>query len=644
MRADGVACALCLAALLKIGQAHAADDTREYQDRLIDGGTLAPDVSDASDDYDRSGWPRAIRLEGVTSRLKRNGQSVSEDGVSAGAFIDTPAYGSLSFDGVFRTDGEGLATLWQRGLPVSGGWRVNNGLGVLNTPGIDLTRAQTRFYLPSTPVTGVSSEWRNARGVAFNAGGGEPGVFDGIRLPVFEGLGGSVATAGAQFSPAPGWLAGAQVATANDVPLGFGPLIGDERVSATSWFGGAAWQGVNTRVQGNLVGSRMRSGANPGPDRSDNFGGWIDAYLQDGRVDHSFGAFRFDPDMVWGNQLINSDAQGAYYRASYQSRQWLIDGGIDRVVSVTGDGQDITYATGSARHQFSRDLGFGTGANVRRSDDTAYSAYAFVDRVAGLGLTRGQFDIAEDSSQRDLQLTLDQSWNMRTGTRLSTAVSVGRATDDNGVSGNRVSFAIFGGGDLTSRVSIDGNARWTKSNAAQSETNSFANIALSWRLASNLALSVVYYENRTDTSQPLTVVSPIAQPIVFESFRDRGFFLTLRFDARAGRATAPLGGRPGDGAGRVSGVIYLDANDDARLDAGEQGAANVTVILDGRYVTRTDAQGRFEFSSVIEGRHVVTVVPDNLPLPWVLKNDGRAELNVSVRSSTEVEIPAQRMR
>jgi hypothetical protein len=91
-------------------------------------------------------------------------------------------------------------------------------------------------------------------------------------------------------------------------------------------------------------------------------------------------------------------------------------------------------------------------------------------------------------------------------------------------------------------------------------------------------------------------------------------------------------------------VIYLDANDDSRLDAGEQGAANVTVILDGRFVTRTDTQGRFDFPAVVEGAHIVTVIPDNLPLPWMLKDGGRTELNVAVRSSTQVEIPAQRGR
>ncbi len=642
MRADGVAYALCVAALL-IRPSHATG-AATYEDRLIDGGTLAPDVSDGPDAYDGSGLPRGIRIEGVVSRLKRNGVSTSEDGAAAGAFFDTPSHGSFNLDGVFRTDGKGLATLAQRGLPVSGGWRVNNGLGVLSTPGIDLTRTQTRFYLPSTLVAGAATEWRNARGVSFNAGGGEPGLFDGIRLPAFDSLGGSVATAGAQFSPAPGWLAGAQVANANDVPLGFGPLISTGSISATSWFGGAAWQGANARVQGNLVGSRIRSDANTGPDQGENFGGWIDAYLQDGRVGHTFGVFRFDPDMVWGNQLISSDAQGAYYRANYQRRQWLINGGVDRVVSVSGNGPSITYATGSVRYQLSRDLGVGTGANARRDDDTAYSAFAFVDHVSPWGLTRGQFDIAEDSPARDFALTVDQSWNMPTGARLSTAVSAGRATDDNGISDNRVSFAIFGGGDLTNRVSIDGNARWTKSSDASSTTNSFANIALNWKIASSLLLSAVYYENRTDSAQPLTVVSPIAQPIIFQSFRDRGFFLTLRFDARAGRATAPLGGRPGDGAGNVSGVIYLDANENGRMDAGEQGAPNVTVILDGRFGTRTDAQGRFNFPSVIEGRHLITVAPDNLQLPWVLKNDGRTELNVSVRSSTHIEIPAQAMR
>lgn len=637
MRRHAAACSL----FAVVCQSASAQAQSGYEDRLIDGGTLRPDISDEVTEYDASGWPRAIRIEGVKTVIRRNGVAENEDGVAFGGLLETPSYGALTIDGLWRTDGRASGTFWQRALPISGGWRVNNGLGVLNTPAIELTRTQPRFFLPSTPVAGLSTEWINSRGLVLNAGGGEPGIFDGIRLPVFDRLDGSVATAGAQLSPARGWLAGVQVNHADDVPLGFGPLFATtERISATSIFSGASWQGANARVQGNVLVSERRDASYEGT----RVGGWIDAEIQDGRFGHNFGAFRLDRDLTWGNQLISSDAQGAYYRLSYGTRQLLLDGGIDRIWSISGDGPDVTFGTASARYQYARDLAFGAGTNVLYNDGAAYSAFTYVDRSTHFGVTRAQLDYAQDSPERDVQLTIDQTWNMSTGQRLSTAVSFGRATDSNGITSNRIGFGFFGGIDLTSNLSIDGNARWNSSTTYSSADNVYANIGLNWQIMNNLRLSVVYYENRTDAAQPLVVVSPISQPVITQSFRDRGVFLTLRFDARAGRSYAPLGGRPGDGAGRVSGIIYLDANEDGRLEAGEQGAANVTVLLDGRFVARTDAQGRFEFPSVVEGRHVITVIPDNLPLPWALKGDGRTEVNVSVRSSTQVEIPVQRVR
>src|SRR3546814_4645663 len=55
----------------------------------------------------------------------------------------------------------GLVTLWQRDLYLDGGWRVNNGLGVLNTPAPPLQRNQYRFFLPTVAFAGTSSEWIN---------------------------------------------------------------------------------------------------------------------------------------------------------------------------------------------------------------------------------------------------------------------------------------------------------------------------------------------------------------------------------------------------------------------------------------------------------------------------------------------------
>ena len=41
---------------------------------------------------------------------------------------------------------------------------------------------------------------------------------------------------------------------------------------------------------------------------------------------------------------------------------------------------------------------------------------------------------------------------------------------------------------------------------------------------------------------------------------------------------------------------------------------------------------------------MITVVQDNLPLPWTLINDGRTELVVTTRDRTDISIGAQRPR
>jgi hypothetical protein len=40
----------------------------------------------------------------------------------------------------------------------------------------------------------------------------------------------------------------------------------------------------------------------------------------------------------------------------------------------------------------------------------------------------------------------------------------------------------------------------------------------------------------------------------------------------------------------------------------------------------------------------VTVVPDNVPLPWVVPSNGRFDIQVRVRDLARVDIPAQRLR
>ena len=83
------------------------------------------------------------------------------------------------------------------------------------------------------------------------------------------------------------------------------------------------------------------------------------------------------------------------------------------------------------------------------------------------------------------------------------------------------------------------------------------------------------------------------------------------------------------------------------LTVGEAGAPNVTVVLDGRVLRPNGRRGPIQFSRGRDQYHrdVVTVVADNLPLPWVLiGGDGRQETEVTTRDRTLISIGAQRPR
>jgi len=67
------------------------------------------------------------------------------------------------------------------------------------------------------------------------------------------------------------------------------------------------------------------------------------------------------------------------------------------------------------------------------------------------------------------------------------------------------------------------------------------------------------------------------------------------------------------------------------------------VLLNGRFSTRTDASGRFEFPFVAAGIQTLTVLPDNLALPWVV-GDAKREVDVRTRETAQVEIGARRLR
>lgn len=620
-----------------------ADARPAYQDALIDGGNLEPDIwVGETPEQNTDGWPRGLRLDALYAQQRRGPFEDTRYGVGVGGFLATPHYGSISFDGVFGHTEEGwLATLWQRDMPFEDGWRATNGAGNLNTPSIDYARFQPRWYVPTTPMLGASTEWRSVEGSQLIAAAGEPGVFSGLYVPGFSKLGGYVTTVGGQWQLTRNVGAGLQYAGARDVTNAMQIRTLAEEFSTRSWYGAAAWQERSQRYQVNLLGSHNNFS-------DDSLGAWADAMIQDGRYTHGFGAFWLGSDLAWANQPVGSDSRGVYYRINYGSRQWLWDISVDYADPI-GERSTLdasTFVSGSVRHQLWQNLALGGGTSARFTNGPeAWSGFAFVENSLSLLINRTQINVARNAPQKEVMLSVNQTWTMPAGTRLATTLQAGRY-EDGELSSNQYGLAVNGGGDLARDLALDANVQWLRSTGDAQPTTLIGTLSLTWQFMRELQLLATLYSSQTRSDQGMLVTSPI-DDLAFQledRINDRGFVVTLRYATRAGTMAAPLGGAVGGGAGRIVGYVFLDGNEDGRMTAGEQGAGSVTVILNGRWSVRTDAQGRFEFPSVASGQHTITVMPDNLALPWQLVNDGRIQFDVPVRGTVNVDIPAQRMR
>ncbi|MFD0726599.1 carboxypeptidase-like regulatory domain-containing protein [Lysobacter brunescens] len=635
-----------------------ADDAGEppstYRDRIIAPEKLEPLPPDEDEDDALAGPPRAFHVEAIAHRTRFGGERSVELGAAFGGYWDTSDWGAISADALLfhsdrdRDEGQrlrGTATLWQRGLQMPGGWSLDNGLGVLNTPMPDLLRDQYRFILPSVPMVGASTDWRQReRGLRVQAGLGRGGSYTGSRLNGFEIGDGSVFTAAAQWRWSP------RIDGAVDVLLTDGRIVPDDQGlpdfqngRTRALFTGHRWNGARDSLQLNMLASDANGDSAAGI--------WLDGRSDRGSFVHRYGLFRLEPDLAWGAWPINNDVRGGYYRIDYNRARWSANAALDRIDSVSGMGFDGWYGNGYVRYQASPRTGFGGGLTARQSgrdggDDSAQTLQLFVDRLSDWGQTRLQYDRAHDSSGADSwQVLVDHALRMREGSRLSLSAGFGELAQDRDGASRTATLAAYGGVDLTDTFSVDGSVRWARSSGADDSRGTDLNLGWRWRIASRWSLLGNLIESRGSRRSPF-VLDPITNQPVFETLpHDRSIFLSLRYDYRAGQPRGVLGGPPNAATGDIVGTIFLDENNDGVRSASERPAANITVLLDGRFSAKTDEQGRFRFDRVAVGTHDLLVIPDNLPLPWVIEDErGNPRVQVEVRKDATVDIGAVRQR
>src|SRR5690606_37551481 len=92
----------------------------------------------------------------------RDGGNDREVGLIASGSIETRNHGVISLDAATAPDeGSSAFTVRQRGLPVDGGWLVNNELGVTAPLAPGVMRLPSRVFVPVVVTRGAGTEWLN---------------------------------------------------------------------------------------------------------------------------------------------------------------------------------------------------------------------------------------------------------------------------------------------------------------------------------------------------------------------------------------------------------------------------------------------------------------------------------------------------
>jgi hypothetical protein len=632
-----------------------------YQDKLIDGN-LPPDPQEAAEQaYNREGLPRGYSLE--TSWDKRGVSSRTELlGLRATGYMDTLYWGSFSgqmglqqgrntqSNGASQSNQQTRWQIRQQGMPLDGGWQLDNALGQINLPVPELARNSLRLGLPTASMMGLSSQWRQAAGLQINAAVGQSGVFSGYPVANFDTTGGQYAYLSVQDRLSLGagqgasrWLYGATLANAQDVPssLTVSPS-GNGRVNAQSLYLAAQRQWPSSQglaapassLQINLLSSQNNGVSASGQQNADTLGLWLDGSFHLRGHANQWGVFYLDPNLSWLDATVASNLQGGYWRHSWRTRQWSSESNLELLKPVEGNTPAGFFATQALRYQYSTVMSFGASMNLRRYNTDGESLLVYSQWAHSLGSTRAQVEWARsEPADKLVRVQIDHEMNAGADLRFSTSLSIDHEKRS-GLPARGYGLAVSADWQLAPRLSF---TQSLQSRSSAGDVQYTLNTGLTWRIAPQWSLNATVFAVQGNPQSGSLVQSPLTPAsTTSNSLQDKGIFISLRYTQAAGSTQVPIGGSPGSAAGSVQGVIFLDENGNGKQEASERGAAQVTVQLNGRFSVDTDAQGRFEFPYVAAGTHTIQVVSDNLPLPWAMPGDGKQSIRVNTRDQTRV--------
>lgn len=531
----------------------------------------------------------------------------------------------------------------------------------------ELTDGLTRNYrlsFGSTPVRGASLRLYSS-GWDVRAGLGQRGNLTGGPYPGFEKSQGTLAWLGGTLRLQGPWFAALQINQAQAIPAYYyDPLTaqGIGRRNVSSWAaslgrGRELLREGDFKLRATVLGSQSRSSM-PG-DSGSSQGLFVEAGVRAGAYRHEFGTYVTRPRLYFGDYGLATASRGAYWRVDRSASRLAWGAGLDYERARPGgdfglSGYERTGASGNLQYLFDRRSSVGgslsmhqtrydgagaggSSANGRGLWATAFYQTRFFEAPRSrlsLTLQRNELIVLGDSAATGQELQWEQDW---IGGRYETmrpelTSTIGYARDRSGGTSRRYPTAgLQWRYWMDSGTHLAGNLRYTSQSGGL-----YTNRGLSGSLTAEKSLGQgwrIGFSTLFNQTRASLLPTPSALPNVYRS-NEKAAYVYLRWEGSAGTAFATAG-VPGEGAGAgagsLSGRVFYDANRDGEQQAGEGGVAGVEVLLDGRYRTLTDRDGRFEFPMVTTGHHRLSLTLESVPLPWGAAGDNGVAIHVPLR-------------
>ena len=555
----------------------------------------------------------------------------------------------------FETDGtDSSMTLINNNLALTPEVFADSELGDISSEQTAALRRSTQLSLGSSQLRGARTRIQSEN-FDLRLGSGDLGDLRGSPFAGYQKTDGRLSWLGGSYQLNPNWLIGAQLAQADSYKL---------ETENTLQISSAALA-INYEDESNSSKKLRLTALKSQKEQRDHVledaqGLSIDGSLQWGRYLHEFGAYKTEPNLYFGDNLLASDQQGSYWRFQRQGSRFNFGAGLN--VNQAQTEQDLASSTrvdidANFRYQWDRDHSYGGSVRAQQSSydnpqsDKQRSVYTNVYYQLlntdwgrsrfNLTLHRNEKIVSNDVAATGDEFQWEQDW---LGNAESTLVAKPEFITNLGLAHDRSAGVTLtyptAGLNLrywpNSDWNVSGSLQYSASSGKLSTSQGLAgSVSSEYNLTSELLVGASLRLNQAEVEVDKQGINQ-AQTL---RSTDKSAQIYLRWNGSRGQAHQVMGKRTAGlaGSGSTSGMVFFDKNQDGIRQADEVGVPEVEIYLDGSFPVRTDKNGYFEFVRVATGQHELAINIDSVPLPWAVKQE-HYSVDVPLRGQAKADL------